>query len=390
MDTKHNMMVEIDTNPKLETKVEYDNNGRMYEYYVDEKGMKQGICREWYAVGEEYTLNRKYWGVKIIPIEKTDQRRLHREHVYKNDKKEGRYKVWWEDGKLQEEGQYINDVVEGLQRTYSYESGKLQFETNFINGVVEGLSKNWHDDGSVKGLTIRKNGKKEGMKFEWHPNGKIKEEMEYRNDLLNGKHKMWYDNEKLEYECSFKDGKKEGIQKRWSSTGIAYDEQEYHNNILHGKFKRWYENGKLEYEFEYADDKLVNVLELNDVNGRSHVLKEGVIETWKACKAYNNFRNIFVFVRLLIPVDAKRVTVADNQRIYKSRVSKAKVMEIFDENGNKYDNAFSFVHGSDILQYVVGQDIESRGFNPNPIVECGEGINVHLYRDLCQVWKMYM
>ena len=78
--------------------------------------------------------------------------------------------------------------------------------------------------------------------------------------------------------------------------------------------------------------------------------------------------------RLVIPVSAEKVIYEG----FKCRANKAYVAEIYSpDNGNiKYDEAVS-AFNSDFI-YKVGEIVESDDWNPNPMIECTNGIHFFL------------
>jgi antitoxin component YwqK of YwqJK toxin-antitoxin module len=223
--------------------------------------------------------------------------------------------------------------------------------------------------------------------------------------LIEGKYRVWDSKEKkiLLNESEYKDGWKTEIEKSWYSNGNLQKECYYKKGSLEGRYKTWNENGIPKEDYECKDNIVISVLTLNDEKGRDCMLKEGEIIAWKACKIYHErpyvdsdddeydsadevVDSTFVFVKLLVPADAKRVTTKNSEGRYKGRVSKAKVVEIVDERGNKYDSATSFVFSGLPITYRVDATVLPSGFNSNPDDDCGEGINVHAHKDLCEVW----
>jgi len=137
-------------------------------------------------------------------------------------------------------------------------------------------------------------------------------------------------------------------------------------------------------EFEYSFGKMVKMNINLDEKGRDCIVGEGEIFGWKACRTVGG---IFVYVRLRIPKEAKRVSPFDIQRLYKSRAEYAFVEQIIDESGKEYKQANSFVHAQTAISYVVGKIVRPSGYNPSPSEGCGEGINFHKYKDHCDAWK---
>ena len=165
----------------------------------------------------------------------------------------------------------------------------------------------------------------------------------------------------------------------------------------------WRKSGKLRTQYQMRNGRVDRVDHIADQMGRPVVLPEGEIDVWKACKTTVGTETKNVFVRLRVPVDARRVTPPmrinkvpyfEGNRVskwllaktYKSRVSHAKVIAIEDDEGNNYLEACSFVYRRKVITYKVGSVVRSTKFDSDPEHGCGQGIHVHRYRDQCQIW----
>jgi antitoxin component YwqK of YwqJK toxin-antitoxin module len=307
----------------------------------------------------------------------------------KTGKKEGKYRSWHLNGKLSTECEYKNGEYEGLYKSY-HDSGQPFEEVNYKGGVGEGTYKRWNYYGQLMEEYERRNGLREGLVTTYYDNGNKREEKFFKNNLEEGIAKRWYyKSETVCDECNYKLGNKDGEYKSWFDTGFKHVECNYKNDKIEGKCIYWSE-GKIEKIYEYKGNQVVKVISLKDGRDRECVLPENTtIEVWKACLSKKPTINSFVYVKLLVPAEAKRVTTTDggSRKVYKSRVEFAKVLEIVDKEGNKYDEAESFVYGKTKLIYVVGNEVRPDIYDSDPEHECSFGINVHPYIDLCDTWR---
>jgi len=90
------------------------------EYFKNQHGQRHGINQLFYADGK-----------------------LRSEVNYLFDKKEGAYKEYYSTGELALEVNYRNDRKEGVQKEY-FRNGKLSSEVRYVNGYKEGAQK-WYD-----------------------------------------------------------------------------------------------------------------------------------------------------------------------------------------------------------------------------------------------------
>jgi hypothetical protein len=94
----------------------------------------------------------------------------------------------------------------------------------------------------------------------------------------------------------------------------------------------------------------------------SHVPEEGAFVAWKKCR-YD------VLVKLLIPEDAERTSSIVGR---KCRASKAMVLAIWDKDGNEVKEALGLYNG---YRYTVGKEVIPDKYDPDPRVECSNGIH---------------
>ena len=66
--------------------------------------------------------------------------------LFKNGKREGLNKIWYDDGQIMSKRKYKNGKWVGLHKVW-YENGQLKFEGSFKEGVIDGLRKIWYENG---------------------------------------------------------------------------------------------------------------------------------------------------------------------------------------------------------------------------------------------------
>ncbi len=125
--------------------------------------------------------------------------------VNDENQKDGAYKQYREDGTLQEESNYVADVLEGKRKIYHpdgknpeivefyymgklegsyfvyYPSGKLMIESTYIDGKMEGLLSKYLESGELMETVTFINNEESGPFKEYHPNGKVQWEGTYLN-----------------------------------------------------------------------------------------------------------------------------------------------------------------------------------------------------------------
>ena len=129
--------------------------------------------------------------------------------------KDGLCETYYENGQLEEEGNYKNGKKDGLWKEY-YENGQLSSEEEFKDDKRDGLRKSYYENGQLEEEGNYKNGKKDGLWKEYYENGQLSSEEEFEDDKRDGLWKSYYENGQLQFEVYYKDGKKNGLFKEYS------------------------------------------------------------------------------------------------------------------------------------------------------------------------------
>ena len=112
--------------------------------------------------------------------------RLWVETPYKNGKKHGVQKAYYENGKLMREIPYKNDKIHGVAKGY-YESGKLASETPYQNGKKHGVEKAYYENGNLRYEAPYQNGEIHGIAKRYYENGNLQAQATYENgNIISG------------------------------------------------------------------------------------------------------------------------------------------------------------------------------------------------------------
>lgn len=295
--------------------------------------------------------------------------------------REGKYEAWHEGGKPEALGSY-RDGKEHGPWTRWFENGNKKEQGEYRDGTKVGRWTRWHENGIRCDEGEFRDGKEHGPWTTWHENKETSRSGSYRDGKMEGQWSWYNGSGRKTLTVTYKDGREHGLQTCWFDNGTKSEEGTYHEGILQGLCHRWNRQGTLISLIEYKDNRPQKVVSLVDHNRRENVLPDGEIQVWKACKAGGRY----VYVRLRIPADAARVTPNTLDGTYKSRVEYGVVTEIVDDKGKSYDEAVSCIYMGVPLVYRVGREVRPDGFDPDPSVNCGQGIHVQRYRDQCYQW----
>jgi len=190
-----------------------------------------------------------------------------------NGKREGKGKYIWEDGSYYI-GQWSNNNMNGKGTAYNKDD-TIQYEGDFVNGKKEGYGKFIYEDGLYyigKWLNDKRNGKgklynKDGIieyegdfvndKMEGYGKYFIFDAGYYigqmLNNSLNGKGKLYRNDGTIIYEGDFVNGKFEGNGKSYLYENGSYYIGQFVKNLEHGKGKIYDKNGNIQYEGNFIN-----------------------------------------------------------------------------------------------------------------------------------------
>ena len=254
------------------------------------KGLEQGMGKEYSMEGNIITIieYKKGFIVDRMKINRRDQNNLRQgrwytfydngkvkqEGIYKDDKKEGFFKEYAENGDLVSVWKYSKDIkVEeaeevtklDVQNEY-YPDGKLKASGTYRNGVPEGVRREYSKDGEIiqsmiysngyvigEGI-IKEDGSKEGHWKEFYYDGTLRSEGEYKEGKPVGEWKYFYPGGKLEQAGKYSaSGKMTGVWKWYFENEQLMIEEEYKSGIREGIHTEYDESGKVIEEGEYLN-----------------------------------------------------------------------------------------------------------------------------------------
>ena len=163
----------------------------------------------------------------------------------------------YDDGKLYEQIEYIQDLIQGRiiygayydkyephvndlrhgVTVYQYDSGNKHYFP-YVNGVFHGLQRAYCIGGECF-IQELNGGDRHGLYFAWHENGARYRRVRYVRGHESGKCVEWY------------------------NSGVKQSEYYYKNGVFHGSFKAWNSNGEVTMDSQYVDGKLVPNLQPN-------------------------------------------------------------------------------------------------------------------------------
>lgn len=215
----------------------------------DKNGMKQGRWKFFYENGKVKT-----------------------EGTYRDDKRNGYFKEYDEKGNLTDVSKFVNDIkqeeapelVKLDVRTDYYPNGKVKTVGSYIGDVPEGIRREYAENGEVKAAFTYRKGKiiaegiiddegvKDGPWKEFYDDGQLRSEGNYRNGNRIGKWRFYHPNNNLEQEGNYNNqGNPDGTWKWYYDDNSLLREESFLNGESEGIFTEYDENGKVIIQGEY-------------------------------------------------------------------------------------------------------------------------------------------
>lgn len=169
--------------------------------------------------------------------------------------REGHFVYYYENGKKQSEGDYINDKHSGPW-TYWYENGQKKSEGNCTAGNLEGIWTYYFESGEKKseGKFIRNN--RDGTWNFWYKSGKPEAVETYKVGFVTSS-KLYYKNGNLNSEGEYLNGQKHGTWIFYNVDGRVYFSGKYVLGTRKGTWVRSFPDDQMtvNYEMGVVKDK---------------------------------------------------------------------------------------------------------------------------------------
>ena len=223
---------------------------------------KQGPYKTYYSNGKLESIYNYIEGDLSGPAELYfESGKIKERYAYLGDEWEGPFKEYYEKGNLRNEGQTEDGGVVGDNKHYSPDS-LLSFVIRYKNNFIVSYSYPGKDGNLVPFIHLNK-GKGEMKTF--YSNGNKSLECTYDNNSLQGKRTEYFSNGNVCEDENYDFGNLDGTQKYYYNDGKLKSEENYYKGEKDGKSSFYYANAKLEHEenwvlglkqgaFRYYDD----------------------------------------------------------------------------------------------------------------------------------------
>jgi len=168
------------------------------------------------------------------------------------NKKQGFWQEFYEDGSIKAEGEYLDDLKIKTWN-YSYPSGSKEQSGNYVNGKPSGKWLWFYENGDLLREEEYRNGLEDGFAIEYAQNGDTLSFGEYLDGEKEGK---WIKQSGvLKMQGTYKFGQKDGKWEYLFADGKKRFSGNYIQGFPEGKHTYYHENGKTQQEGTYRMGK---------------------------------------------------------------------------------------------------------------------------------------
>jgi len=255
----------VEDQPDIEIKNRYDANGRLTYSGPYRDTIPVGVHRMYGNGGE--VINSFIYNDNGLLLSEG----IVNESGYYN----GRWKDYYQDGKVRAEGNYSESRRTGIWKFYN-SAGRMEQTGSFNNGRPDGLWRWYYENGNPLREEEYFQGRRDGLCTEYSPSGEIISSGQYSDDekngewkfksgdyieegsyiigLKDGQWKAFYDDGTLRFKGSYVQGNPEGQHLYYYPDGRLKEEQHYRNGLRQKTWKKFDEEGNQVLMITYRDD----------------------------------------------------------------------------------------------------------------------------------------
>ena len=212
-------------------------NGQDKSQGALKEGKKIDIWTKWYQngmVSEE--ANYKEEGiVSSTRYQYYSDGQKKSEENYKDDKYDGKVTYWSEEGQIETERDYKNGLEIGQAGSIitRYLNDQIKSEESYKNNKKDGRFNFFHNNGQIKLKENYVKGEKiSHTLYKYYEKDKKYYEINYKNNELSGEWTKWHENGNLQSKGSYKDNKKNGVWTIWNENGLIQIKENYKKGNL--------------------------------------------------------------------------------------------------------------------------------------------------------------
>jgi len=232
----------------------------------DSQGRKQGFWKVQYPNGSiKYTACFK--DDKPIGLLKRyfEDNSIKAEMIF-DAKGKAKARIYYQDGPLAGEGNYINSFKDSTWNYYSYYTKALSNRETYVNNKKNGLSISYYPNGKIAEELNWKDNVRNGIWHQYYENGALKTSSEFLNGKRNGTFILYYPDSKIEWKGSYKNDIREGQWVHYDPLGKINSTIEYKNGVASNAAELDAKEQELLKEIEKKKGKIPEPDETNIMN----------------------------------------------------------------------------------------------------------------------------
>ena len=209
----------------------YSKNGQYHSQGEITNGKQEGWWIWWKENGEIWKKEQYEDGDKIgyKKITFNEYGQIGKEKIYQNGNLSGETKyLYYENGQLKQKASYKDNKFHG-KATLWFENGMLISEWDYLNGILISKSTRYENDQ----IKYRENYKDGNLirKSHWYKNGQKRLGGGYKDGDRDGVWTDWYENGQKKQVRYYKDGWEEGKWTYWDKSGQIISQEEYKDGV---------------------------------------------------------------------------------------------------------------------------------------------------------------
>ncbi len=235
--------------------IDYDYEGRKLVQRNFENGKQNGTYTSFFQNGKVRVKGEFVKGKQDGKWKYFDDKGVVKTlEIYKNGKKEGK---WWK--KITSQNQAVAVVTENYKNDQHFghseeknEDGKLNWEREYVNNLSY-THKGYHPNGKIYIEKTLKDGKLDGKELKYNANGVLLTQKLYKEDQLQ-QLITYYENGNKKSLNNYAHGKRNGLFEEYTEKGIKYKSGDYKDDFKTGIWKIFAQNdGSLISETTYVN-----------------------------------------------------------------------------------------------------------------------------------------
>lgn len=188
---------------------------------------------------------------------------------------EGKYSAYYKTGELLEKG-IVKDHKQSDNWTNYYKSGQILMKNYTIGNAS--IKIDYYENSQIKDSIIYTNGEKNGLASFWYKNGKLRELTEWKNGKQDGLYIFYFENGNIKEKTLWVGGIRDGETTLWYENGQMLQRGFNKNGYSNGFLEQWYQNGNLQVQGNFLknekDGKFVNYFENGKVQQTGNFISD--------------------------------------------------------------------------------------------------------------------